>query len=117
MKHNDIFKPDLDKCRRPAVLIDGVADYIIKYGDYDNLQAYLEKFSKSYERIGDNPEQLKLVDLSALTADEQLYIVTRMLNFTATGFVKAFSEHLYHPNVIDWLHEEMARVPIYESEE
>jgi len=117
MKYCKINKPDLSRCNKPAVLIDGPDDRLIKYGDYDRLQLQLEKKAKTYELIGDNPEQLRLVGLSALTVDEQLYIITRMLNFTATGFVKAFYEHLYNPNIIDWLHEEMARVPIYESED
>ncbi len=100
---------------RPAVLIHGPDDMILKYGDYDALIPALKMYEKSYQSLGDSASGLKLVALDALTAEEKCYVINRMMNYTASGFVKAFSEHICDPDGVEWLYAEMERVPVKQA--
>ena len=96
----------------PSILIYGPDDMIMKWGNYDKLQPHFDRYVRSYAAVGeDDSTKVQLINLSALTVDEQCYIINRMITYTATGFVEAFAEHIFKPDALDWLHAEMQRFP------
>lgn len=98
---------------RPAVLIHGPDDMILKYGDYDKLLPALTMYTKSYQSLGEKAAAgLQLVALDALSAEKQCYVINRMMNYTSSGFVTAFSEHIHSSDCMEWLNAEIERVPI-----
>lgn len=113
VQNNILYNANSDNSiENPSVLIYSPEDMIMKWGDYNKLRPYLDRYVKSYSLVGeDNPTKVQLINLSALSADEQCYIINRMVNYTATGFVKAFAEHMLESNALDWLHAEMKRFP------
>ena len=55
---------------------------------------------------------LMVVELSSLPKEMACYIIRRMAEYTASGFVQQFCEHQDDPDALEWLSREMLRVPI-----
>lgn len=96
---------------RPAVLIDVKDDTILKYGEYESVAEKMSDMTRMYMALGCESD-LKLHELSELPVNQQCYIIMRMLNYTQSGFVRAFGEKAVSPDAEQWLENEMKRVPI-----
>ncbi len=88
----------------PAVLVDTEADGIIKYGEAKELAPYLAEYQKVPGLTG-----VMLIELGNLSAEEQAYLINRMMNYSASGFVRKFTEKMYSPSARKWLQSEMQR--------
>ena len=93
--------------KHPAVLIESESDILIKYGELDSLLEY----QRSFASVATIVPSL-VISLESLTVYQQAYVVNRMMNYTQTGFVKAFAEHILSQDFIEWLEWEINRVPI-----
>lgn len=78
--------------KSPAILIDARSDTVIKWGEQDELQSYYDRYIEAYTQMRIKHD-ISLLALSELTADEQCFVINRMMNHTLSGFVKAFAEH------------------------
>ena len=75
----------------PSILLDPEVDAFLGWG----------------ERL-----DLMVVELSSLPKEMACYIIRRMAEYTASGFVQQFCEHQDDPDALEWLSREMQRVPI-----
>ncbi|MBO5435317.1 hypothetical protein J6A31_05830 [bacterium] len=112
VKYGVVFAASSDiSLIKPAVLVNGEDDMILKWGNYDSLIPHLNKFVDSHILIGEDPDNVKLIDLSYLTAEEQCYIINRMMTHSASGFVRNLVNRLSDETAKEWLASEMARLP------
>lgn len=91
----------------PAVVIIPEDDMILKYGNAKELVPYLEKAAAAFDGA-----LLFEFNKAQFSKEEIAYVMSRMMEFTATGFVKAFAEHVALPDCHEWLSAEMKRIPI-----
>lgn len=120
-KTNTVFVDKFDRVcfasgkpiENPTILIDYEADIIHKYGNYESIAPMLPKYQQILN-ICDSEETAMLIqlDTTTLTSEQIAYIICRMVEFTATGFVKDFTDHITKPNVKQWLDSEMQRIQI-----
>ena len=106
-----VLRPDTDALvDRPAILIDAENDLLLKWGSFNNVA----KVAKQYEPFAgiENMPQVALFQLNQLTAEEQAYVINRMLRYTATNFVRNFAEQGTGVSGKDWLKAEMERLPL-----
>ena len=106
-----ILRPDIDALvDRPTVLIDIESDLLLKWGSFDNVA----KVAKQYEPFAgiENMPQVALFQLNSLTAEEQAYVINRMLRYTASNFVRNFAEQGTDVSGKDWLKAEMEQLPL-----
>lgn len=97
----------------PTLLIDADSDILLKWGARTNIETHFAERKKVYFKMYQpNPQTIRLICLDKLSADEQCYVLNRMVNYTQSGFVKAFVEHARASDAMEWLHAEMERVPI-----
>ena len=86
-----ILRPDTDAVvDRPTILIDAENDLLLKWGGYDKVSMIAAKY-ESLAGIEGMP-QVTLFQLNQLTAEEQAYVINRMLRYSASGFVRNFAE-------------------------
>ena len=101
---------------QPTILIDADGDTLLKWGTRSQIEAIYEARKDAYLKLyQDNPQTICLICLDTLAVDEQCYILNRMINYTQSGFVKAFAEHATSPDAVEWLRAEMERVPFIKS--
>lgn len=109
---DEIPRPDLDAViERPAILIDIESDLLLKWGSFDKIA----KIAAKYDVLADikGMPQVILLTLDNLTAEEQAYVINRMLRYTATGFVREFAKRgMDESSGRTWLRSEMERLPI-----
>lgn len=118
--NNQLFRTEDDGIRRldldavvdrPAILIDAESDTLIKWGSFSKIEEIARKY-ESFTGIEGLP-QVTLFQLNQLTAEEQAYIINRMLRYTASGFVQEFAKMSTNLTAgRDWLHSEMERLPV-----
>ncbi len=100
---------------RPAVLV-SKDDTIHGWGDFENVEAKFNKYAYAYSQAGmtDMLNDLMLIELSEykITREMACYVIRRMSEFTATGFITNFCDALSGPDPINWLKSEMQRLPI-----
>lgn len=95
----------------PSILIDGENDIFLGWGNTEAMYAKMKASNALFTTLGvETP--LTVVDLSPLPKDVACYIIRRMMEYTASGFVWRFLEHQDDPNALEWLAAEMQRVPI-----
>ena len=89
---------------RPTILIDPEMDMIYAWGKFENI-------SKKQIRFHNAGIETVAVELKHLPKNVTAYIILRMMNYTASGFIRNFYNHR---NDIDttWLLNEMDRLPI-----
>lgn len=89
----------------PSILLDPEVDAFLGWGERAAMQA---------EQVRCNQAGLDLmvVELSSLPKEMVCYIIRRMAEYTASGFVQQFCEHQDDPDALEWLSREMQRVPI-----
>lgn len=101
---------------RPAVLVSKEADTIHGWGDLENVKTRFDKFCRGYSMAGMTEElnDLMLIELSEykISREKACYVLRRMTEFTATGFIREFCKRLMDKNLAAWLDSEMARIPI-----
>lgn len=101
---------------RPSVLVSVNEDMIHGWGDYDNVYPRFEKYVEAYRSIGDEEavKDLLFIELSEykIPREAACYVIRRMSEHTATGFVKNFCEALKSPDPMGWLKGEMERIPL-----
>ena len=105
-------RPGLDAViDRPSILVEIESDILLKYGSFNRLNLIAEKY-KPFAGLKGMP-QVTLLALDNLTAEEQAYVINRMLRYTATGFVREFAKRgMDVSSGRTWLHSEMERLPI-----
>ncbi len=91
----------------PAIVVIPEDDMLLKYGNADKLMQYLEKIATAIDDA-----VLFEFDKLQFSKEEIAYVMSRMMEFTATGFVKEFAEHAMLPDCHEWLSAEMERIPI-----
>lgn len=98
---------------KPAIQIAANEDMFIRVGDYDTL---LKQFTIETERLQKagmrDMFQQAVISLENLSAETACYVIRRMTEYTASGFIKAFYQHLLQEDIMDWLQAEIKRVPI-----
>lgn len=90
---------------RPTVLVDPDMDTFHGWGEYDNI-------TKKCEQLNNAGFDTCAIELTQLPKPIAAYIILRMMNYTASGFVKNFCARSETPNSAKWLASEIARVPI-----
>lgn len=89
----------------PSILLDPKMDVFLGWGESAAIQA-------KQVRCNQAGLNLTAVELSAIPKEAACYIIRRMAEYTASGFVQQFCEHQGGPDALDWLASEMQRVPI-----
>ena len=101
---------------RPTILVSKEADTIHGWGNYEDVNARFEKYAAAYAQAGlrEELDDLMLIELSEykVTREMACYVMRRMSEYTATGFVTKFCEALTGPDPVGWLKAEMERLPI-----
>ena len=93
---------------QPAVLVDVGSDCFHGWGENRAISKKLNTIAaKSNGML-----QLTMIDLSKLPKEMACYVILRMMNYTASGFIKTFASQAENPNAIQWLQSEMNRVRI-----
>lgn len=106
-----ILRPDTDAMiDRPTILIDAENSLLLKWGSFDNVA----KVAKTYEPFAgvEGMPQVSLLQLNQLTAEEQAYVINRILRYTASSFVRNLMEQGTSVSGKDWLKAEMERLPL-----
>ena len=106
--HGSIYNAAGEIIDKPAVLIDAESDCFHGWGENADVAKKLDNIAKQSHGL------LKptMIDLSGLTKEMACYIILRMINYTASGFIKNFAKQAENPDAIQWLKNEMERVPI-----
>lgn len=89
----------------PAVLVDAESDIIYKYGEAQHIQSLCEKYNQAGFTVA-------LFALDDLSVGMQCYVIRRMLEYTASGFVQKFVAMSSTPDALQWLQSEIERIPI-----
>jgi len=97
--------------KNPAVLIDREDDILLKVGEYDKLVGLEAHFAMG-ARIMGKDDSIMTISLASLSKEEACYVIRRMQEFTASGFVKKFGEKIFDADVKEWLSSEMGRIPL-----
>lgn len=104
----------------PTVLVSKNADIIHAWGNYDVVNARFQKYADAYANAGiaEELDDLMLIELSEykVTREMACYVIRRMSEHTATGFIKKFCEALESSDPVGWLKTEMERLPLGLSE-
>ena len=102
--------------KHPAVLVDRDNDILHKIGEYDHLLLEEARFAKGMKILGDGYSTF-LISLANLSKEEACYVIRRMQEYTASGFVRKFAEKVFDADVKDWLMSEMERIPLAVTKE
>ena len=95
----------------PSILIDGENDVFLGWGNAEAMYKKMKASSSLFTALKvESP--LTVVELSPLPKDVACYILRRMMEYPASGFISQFLEHRDDPNALEWLASEMQRVPI-----
>ena len=95
----------------PSILIDGENDVFLGWGNAEAMYKKMKASSSLFTALTvESP--LTVVELSPLPKDVACYILRRMMEYPASGFISQFLEHRDDPNALEWLASEMQRVPI-----
>lgn len=101
---------------RPAVLVSRSEDIIHGWGDFDAVSARFERYVSAYTKAGlmEELKDMVLVELSQykVTREMACYVLRRMSEHTATGFVTAFCSAIEGPDPAGWLKGEMEKLPL-----
>lgn len=102
---------------RPAVLVSKDSDVVHGWGDMEQVNARFQKYAAAYAQAGCTEElnDLLLIELNELGISREMacYVIRRMSEHTATGFVTRFCEAvLTNPDPVGWLKSEMERLPL-----
>ena len=92
----------------PAVLVDPEGDCFHGWGENTAISRKLDDVARKSGGLF----RLTMVDLSKLPKDMACYVILRMIQFTASGFIKNFVGQAENPAAMDWLRNEMQRVPV-----
>ena len=103
--HESLYNITGEEIKRPTVLIDPECDCFHGWGEYEHIEKRLSEISKA-------GFDMKMVELTQLPKPVTAYIILRMINYTASGFIRKFYEKSEDPNAMTWLTSEIARVPI-----
>jgi hypothetical protein len=101
----------------PAILVTK-DDIFCKYGSYENILKEFTRRQEAYISAGfpEEAENLVMFSFSKYTGiptEKITYIIRRMLQYTATGFITKFFEELgKQETFMSWLDSEMERIPI-----
>lgn len=111
-----LFFPSDVGIQNPAILISR-DDVFHKYGESKDVERELQELIEAYSKIGLHDESNKLIFISfdtflGIPMESVAYIIRRMMEYTATGFVSDFIKHIDKPDFLTWLESEMKRVPI-----
>ena len=116
MENGQIINSYTDRpIEHPAVLVSRTTDMIHAWGDFDVVNKRFKTYTEAYGKtglavIGDD---LTLIDLSELVSkDMACYVIRRMSEYTASGFVTRFCDALVGADPIGWLKAEMERIPL-----
>lgn len=93
----------------PSVLVDPGMDMILTWGEPECVQREFDRIDSAAPGLAKN---LKIIELSKLTKPQACYVIRRMMEFTASGFVTGLCRKLSEPDALSWLEAEMSRVPI-----
>lgn len=96
---------------KPAILVDVSGDSLLKFGEFELVSKIAEKLKPAFDATQISND-IKVLDLKNLSVDEQVYVVNRMLEYTASGFIPKFVNKSTDINFKDWLKSEMERVVI-----
>jgi len=101
----------------PAVIIDPQCDIIHKWGNAGALEPVLVRYQEGMDKVNDlfpdeKPEIGYLISLSSLPVEKQAYVICRMVEYTASGFVAKFYDKINQPTAGIWLEAEIQRIPI-----
>ena len=111
-----LFFPSGVGIQNPAILISR-DDVFHKYGESKDVERDFQGRTEAYSRVGLGDESDKLMFISfdtflGIPIESVTYIIRRMMEYTATGFVSNFIKHIDEPDFLTWLESEMERVPI-----
>ena len=106
--HGSIYDAAGRIVENPAVLVDPEADCFHGWGENAAMSKKLDDVAKK----SDGLFRLTMVDLSKLPKDMACYVIVRMIEYTASGFIKNFVGQAENPTAMDWLRAEMDRVPV-----
>lgn len=93
----------------PSVLVDAGMDMILTWGEPEDIRT---EFNRITSAVPGFSERLEVIELSGLDKKQACYVIRRMMEFTASGFVRALCAKSRDPDVMAWLEAEMTRVPI-----
>lgn len=103
----------------PAVVLsfDPNVTTLLYWGDLPNVQAKFDNLIKRYSAAKMPTDNILLVELNhpQMSREEQCYILRRCIEYTASHFQVKFSSILLgldKTDLLKWLREEMAKVPI-----
>lgn len=100
----------------PAVFVSRMDDTIFAWGNLDIVLLKFRTAAAAYANAGmqDMVEGLMCIELSKykMSREDACYVIRRMTEFTATGFIKEFCEKLESGDIVAWLEAEKKRIPI-----
>lgn len=100
----------------PAILVSKNADVLHAWGNEDNVNAKFVKFASAYEKAGftDDLNDLMYIQLSQfkISRETACYVIRRAAEFTATGFIRHLCEQINSGDPVEFLKQEMERIPI-----
>lgn len=106
-----ILRPDTDAViDRPTILIEAENNLLLKWGSFDSVA----KVAKTYEPFAgvEGMPQVSLLQLNQLAAEEQAYVINRMLRCTDSNFIRNLVGQGASTSGKDWLKAEMERLSL-----
>ena len=103
--YGSLYNINGNEVSRPTILIEPETDCFHGWGEYDAMTAR----SAEINRAGFN---MLAIELTQLPKPVAAYIILRMMNYGASGFVRKFYEKSEDPDAMKWLTAEISRVPI-----
>lgn len=104
-----LYSPTGRIVETPSVLVDPGMDMILTWGEPEYVQREFDRIDSAAPNLAKN---LEIIELSGLTKPQACYVIRRMMEFTASGFVTELCRKLSEPDALSWLKAEMSRVPI-----
>ena len=100
-----------DPIERPSVFISGEEDLIYRWGSYDILSEMMSQYAEEFKKYS-YVMSFEVYELTGLPVEIQWYVINRMMNFTATGFIHDFATNVCEYDDMEWLKSEMKNVPL-----
>lgn len=118
---NQIETSDGVCLNHPAVQIIAEDDVFVRFGEYETLNDRVNR--ECNEAFSQRDAILEMgipfimpvqtvISLENFESATACYVIRRMVEYSASGFVSKFFQKIQEPDVDAWLNAEMTRVPI-----
>lgn len=115
IKNNKLYDKDSDsEIKDPHIVtgwaFDGYEDHsdeLFCYGTSDEMFIYQRCLGELAPHI-----PTTMISLTLFNVTQQAYIITRMIDYPNTGFVKNFDSKCFSPDRFEWLEQEMLSFPV-----